>query len=166
MDGTAILSVIDRKLAIHPEAMRRYVDKKKLQNLCMERLEDVEALLEARRWSGAYYLCGYVIECALKACLLRHLGESGSIFDDPTYLKKLTECWRHDLTKLEKLAGLEAEFGSARSLNESLSNYWLVTKDWKATSRYQEMTEIQARALHEAVSHHPDGVFLWIQSGW
>jgi hypothetical protein len=27
-------------------------------------------------------------------------------------------------------------------------------------------TEIQARELFEAVSHKPDGVFVWIQSRW
>ena len=33
-------------------------------------------------------------------------------------------------------------------------------------SRYDEKTEIEARGLFEAVSHKPDGVFLWIQSRW
>jgi len=41
------------------------VDRKKLQNLAKLRLQDAKALLGRRRWSGAYYLCGYVIECAL-----------------------------------------------------------------------------------------------------
>ena len=31
---------------------------------------------------------------------------------------------------------------------------------------YEEKTEIQARELFEAVSHKPDGVFVWIQSRW
>jgi HEPN domain-containing protein len=51
------------------------VDRKQLQNLARIRLKDAKALLGRKRWSGAYYLCGYVIECALKACILRHLGE-------------------------------------------------------------------------------------------
>lgn len=142
------------------------MDRKKLQNLARARLKDAKALLGRKRWSGAYYLCGYVIECALKACLLRHLGESEAIFGDQQYLKKLADCWTHDLVKLVNLAGLDADFGAARGANAALDAFWTETKDWKETSRYEEKTEAQARALYEAVSHNPDGVFRWIQSRW
>jgi HEPN domain-containing protein len=142
------------------------VDRKKLQNLAKTRVKDAKALLGRKRWSGAYYLCGYVIECALKACLLRHLGESGSVFGDQNYLKKLADCWTHDLVKLVNLAGLDADFGAARGANAALARFWAVTKDWKETSRYEEKTEAEARELYEAVSHKPDGVFRWIQSRW
>jgi hypothetical protein len=47
-----------------------------------------------------------------------------------------------------------------------LENYWVIAKDWSETSRYEEKTEGQARELFNAVSHKPDGVFLWIQSRW
>jgi hypothetical protein len=142
------------------------VDRKKLQNLAKVRLKDAEALLGRKRWSGGYYLCGYTIECALKACLLRHLGESGAVFGDPLYLKKLADCWTHDLVKLVNLAGLDTAFGAARGANVALEVFWGVTKDWKETSRYEEKTEAEAKVLYEAVSHNPDGVFRWIQSRW
>lgn len=58
------------------------MDRKKLQWLAEERLKDAKALLGRKRWSGAYYLCGYAVECALKACLLRYLGESAAVFGD------------------------------------------------------------------------------------
>lgn len=142
------------------------MDRKKLQNLAETRLRDAKALLGRKRWSGAYYLCGYVIECALKSCLLRHLGESGAVFGEPKYLKELANCWTHDLANLVKLAGLEAEFGVARGANPALDTFWGVTKDWKETSRYEEKTEAEAKALYEAVGNNPDGVFRWIQSRW
>jgi hypothetical protein len=142
------------------------VDRKKLQTLAKMRLKDARALLGRKRWSGAYYLCGYVVECALKACLLRHLGESDAIFGDTAYLKKLCECWTHDLVKLMNLAGLEAEFGEARGTNPTLDDFWSVVKDWKETSRYDEKTEAEARTLYNAVSHKPDGVLQWIQLRW
>jgi HEPN domain-containing protein len=150
----------------HPEAMRCAVDRKKLQNLAKVRLKDAKALLGRKRWSGAYYLCGYVIECALKSCLLRHLGESASVFGEQGYLKKLVDCWTHDLVKLVNLAGLDSDFGAACGANASLNNYWLVTKDWKESSRYEEKSEADAKRLYEAVSHKADGVFRWIQSRW
>lgn len=140
------------------------MDRKKLQNIAKARLKDAKALLGRKRWPGAYYLCGYAVECALKSCLLRYLGESAAVFGDQSYLKKLADCWTHDLVKLVNLAGLDAEFGAARGANLTLDRFWTVTKDWKETSRYEEKTEAEARRLYEAVSHNPDGVFRWIQS--
>ena len=64
------------------------------------------------------------------------------------------------------MAGLDADFGVARGANPVLAASWGVTKDWKETSRYEEKTEAEARALFEAVNQKPDGVFLWIQSRW
>jgi hypothetical protein len=42
-----------------------------LQALAEERALDAQALLNASRWSGAYYLAGYAIECGLKACIAK-----------------------------------------------------------------------------------------------
>jgi HEPN domain-containing protein len=142
------------------------VDRKLLQALANERLKDARALLGRKRWAGAYYLSGYAVECALKSCLLKHLGESGAVFGEPNYLKKLADCFTHDLVKLVSLAGLEAEFGAARGQNPALEANWGTTKDWKETSRYELRTETEARALYEAVSHKSDGVYPWIRARW
>ncbi len=143
------------------------VNRKQWQNVAKERLKDAKALLGRKRWAAAYYISGYVIECALKACLLRHLGESDAVFGDEKYLRRLSECWTHDLVKLVGLAGLEADFGAARGANSVLEGYWGVAKDWKETARYVESRpEAEARAMFEAVSHNPDGVFKWMQSRW
>ncbi|HYP09337.1 MAG TPA: hypothetical protein VER03_24140 [Bryobacteraceae bacterium] len=45
-----------------------------LQELAEMRLADAEALLVAGRYSGAYYLAGYAVECAIKA----HVSRSSS----------------------------------------------------------------------------------------
>ena len=137
-----------------------------LQKLAQSRLDDGLSLLAAGRWSGAYYMTGYAVECSLKACLLRHLGESAAVFGDSTYLRKLADCWTHDLVKLVNLAGLDTDFGTARGANVALGANWGVTKDWKETSRYEERTEAEAKALCSAIADKPDGVFLWIQSRW
>lgn len=119
-----------------------------------------------KRWSGAYYLTGYAVECALKACLLKYLGESTAVFGELGYLKRLAECWTHDLEKLVNLAGLDRDFGQAKAASAALRGFWGVTKDWNESSRYEEKTEAEAKALFEAVSHDPDGVFLWLKSRW
>ncbi len=68
--------------------------------------------------------------------------------------------------KLVNLAGLDAEFGKARGTNPTLDAYWSLTKDWNESSRYEEKNEADAKALYEAISNQPDGVFRWIQSRW
>jgi HEPN domain-containing protein len=42
-----------------------------LQNLAEERLGDAEVLLASNRYSGAYYIVGYAVECGLKACIAK-----------------------------------------------------------------------------------------------
>jgi HEPN domain-containing protein len=142
------------------------VDRKHLQALAKERLKDARALLGRKRWAGAYYLSGYVVECALKSCLLKYLGESAAVFGNPDYLKDLAKCWTHDLVRLVSLAGLEAEFGVARGANAALEANWGTVKDWKETSRDELRTEPEAKAIYEAVSHKSDGVFQWIRTRW
>ncbi len=137
-----------------------------LQRLAQVRLDDAQVLLKGGRWAAAYYLTGYAVECALKACLLRHLGESPAVFGEVGYLKRLTDCWTHDLEKLVALAGLTTDFGVSCGANPILDFHWGVTKDWEETSRYQEKNEAQAKALYEAVTHDPHGVFRWIVPHW
>ena len=47
------------------------MEKSKLQELAGLRLKDSEALLAAGQWDAAYYLMGYCVECALKACVAK-----------------------------------------------------------------------------------------------
>ncbi|MBX9677972.1 MAG: HEPN domain-containing protein [Gemmataceae bacterium] len=142
------------------------MDRKGFQLLAKSRLKDAKALLDKKRWAAAYYLCGYVLECALKACLLRHIGEWAALFGDPEYPRRLAACRTHDLGLLVHLAGLDAAFGQARGTNSNLQDYWAQAKDWNEASRHEERTEAEARSLFEAVSHTFDGVFKWFQAYW
>jgi hypothetical protein len=45
------------------------VDRSQLRQLAADRILDAEHLLSGGRFSGAYYLAGYSVECALKACI-------------------------------------------------------------------------------------------------
>jgi len=44
-------------------------DQKLLQELAKLRLDEAKLLAREKRFSGAYYLAGYAIECALKALI-------------------------------------------------------------------------------------------------
>jgi len=142
------------------------VNRAELQQLAEDRLLDAQALLAARRWSGAYYVAGYAVECALKACVLHHVQKTGMIFRDRKYLRSLEDCWTHELDKLVGLAGLTVELGLAIAANPTLGGYWGIAKDWTETSRYQQRTETEARLLHEAIAHDPDEVLRWTRIHW
>ena len=88
------------------------------------------------------------------------------IFRDRNYLRNLADCWTHDLDKLIQLAGLTAELGKTQATNANLQLNWLVAKNWKETSRYEEKTAVEARGLYEAITNEPDGVLRWIRNFW
>lgn len=47
------------------------MDRKDLQELSKVRLKEATALLKLGLFDGAYYLAGYAVECALKACIAK-----------------------------------------------------------------------------------------------
>jgi hypothetical protein len=102
----------------------------------------------------------------MKSCVLKHIETTGELFASADYLKDLSKCWTHDFGLLLKLAGLTATHGTALGANPALRAFWTVVKDWSETSRYQEKTEVEARALYEAITNNPDGVFEWIRRHW
>jgi HEPN domain-containing protein len=139
------------------------VNRMQLQQLAADRIIDAQTLLAAGRWSGAYYLAGYAVECGLKSCVLAFVERTGVIFLERKFQD---HCWTHELEMLLKTAGLEPEFGQARGRNPALAGYWGVVKDWKETSRYEQKTQSEAEQLYEAIIQNPDGILPWIQTRW
>jgi HEPN domain-containing protein len=140
------------------------VNRVEFQQLAKRKLADAEALLTLSRWSAAYYHCGYVVECGMKACILARLEKDvGLFFED----KRLQEkSWKHVLVELLGAADLAKEFEAGCKANSNLEASWIIVKDWNESSRYQEWTEAEARRLFDAVNNVPDGVFAWIQLHW
>ncbi len=139
------------------------MNRAELQQLAEDRVLDAAALLAAGRWSGAYYLAGYAVECGLKACVLVRVEQTGIIFLDRKYSEK---CWTHDLDALVTLADLEAERGTAIAANPVLAKSWVTLEGWTEASRYHQKTEPEARELFYAVNHTTNGVLPWIRSRW
>lgn len=134
-----------------------------LQRLSDDRVLDAEALLAAGRWSGAYYLSGYAVECALKACLAGRTNLHD--FPDKAFAQK---CYTHDLEELLVLARLKLKFllASTPAGNPALSLNWQVVKKWNEQARYEQKSEAEARALHQAVTDAADGVLPWVKGYW
>jgi HEPN domain-containing protein len=42
-----------------------------LRELALRRLKEAQVLFDGGCWAGAYYLAGYAVECALKACIAK-----------------------------------------------------------------------------------------------
>lgn len=138
-----------------------------LQNLALERLDDARALLAARRWTGAHYMAGYALECALKACVFKVYVDSQIIFKEKKKMGNLNSgYWTHDLESLLKLAELTADFGQARQVNANLEAFWSTVKDWSVDDRYDRKSEQEARDLIDAISNNPDGVLTWLRTRW
>jgi HEPN domain-containing protein len=130
--------------------------------VALARLADARALLRARRYDGAYYLAGYVVECALKACIARQfkaatIPERGSV--DKLYV--------HDLRLLARYANLEAAIGSEAHTDRQFGTYWLTVQEWHEQSRYQlGRRAIEAQNLVEAVANAQHGVLRWLTQHW
>ncbi len=139
------------------------MNRANLQHLSNERVEDARALLATSRWSGAYYLTGYALECALKSCILAHIERTGVIFEDKKFAE---QCWTHDLELLTKKGGLDANFGVAMGANSQLELNWQVARGWTEASRYQINTQTAAEELFRAVIDVPDGVLTWVKNYW
>jgi hypothetical protein len=123
------------------------VNRARLRKLADDRLRDARVLLKAKRWAGAYYLAGYAVECALKACVLHHLQKTGKLFEDRKYLRDLGECWTHNFDRLVELADLASSLGVATGANADLKRHWELVRAWKETSRYERRSRVEARSL-------------------
>lgn len=139
------------------------MNRAELQQLAADRIEDARVLLANDRWTAAYYLVGYAVETALKACILKFVEETGVIFTDKKFAEK---CWTHRFEDLVKQADLEPKRGRDIGTNPNLGGFWGVVEAWTEVSRYEQKTETEARDLFDAVTNNPDGVFRWIQQYW
>jgi hypothetical protein len=134
-----------------------------LQQLAADRIHEAAILLDAGCWSGAFYLAGYAVECALKSCIITYINQTGVLFKNKKWAQ---DCWTHDLAQLLQQAGLDAEWKIAAAVNPTLSGNWMVVKDWNEQARYEQKTESQARRLYDAITDSKDGVLKWIQMHW
>src|SRR5689334_2254486 len=131
------------------------------QQLADVRVREAEALLAAGLWDGAYYLAGYAVECALKACILRLVEQTGIIFEDKKFAEK---CWTHDLEALVELLKLTPEVTAVRGtppIKPDVAVRWNVVKEWDETTRYQRIAEQRARELVAAITDPTHGVLQW-----
>jgi hypothetical protein len=102
--------------------------RRDLKDLALLRLREAEALFAAGLYDGSAYLCGYVVELALKARICRLLGTS----DYPSTGEYKRVYAVHDLDQLLFLAGLRAKMNVS---NQPLFTNWSLVVPWNPERR-------------------------------
>ena len=138
------------------------MDRTILQQLAELRLKDAEALLVAGQWDAAYYLLGYCIECALKACVAKQFR----LHEVPD--KELViSFYTHRLDKLLTISGVKSEMENHARTDSSFEIKWNTVRDWSETKRYEVgITEAFARGMYDAVTNTASGVLPWLKTQW
>jgi len=138
------------------------MNRESLQAISRVRKQEAAALLGAGMYPGAYYLVGYAVECALKACIAKQTNKH----DFPNK-KTATDAWSHDLQKLVQLAGVQQDLERDITGNPALRLNWAIVKDWSESIRYDlSVTRAQARDLYNACTTRRNGLLPWIRERW
>ena len=138
------------------------MNRQDFQILAEIRVEDARVLLDAHQYSGAYYVCGYAVECALKACISKQTLEH----DFPS-LNKVRQSYTHDFGKLIVRAELGDELDNQRVTHSEFNKYWEILEGWPEHARYDhDTTDEQARDLFDAVTDNINGVLTWLRNFW
>ena len=137
------------------------MNRKDFQELAALRLKEARILLRDDCWEGAYYLAGYVAECALKACIARQTERHD--FPDK---KRVVDSHTHNLTGLLQLAGLTKALKQAEQIHPELHTNWVIVADWFEVSRYARPSQEDAENLLRALAERKHGVLGWLKQHW
>src|SRR6266545_3058366 len=116
-----------------------------LRAMARARLRDARVLLRSKRFDGAFYLCGYAVELALKARICRTLKWQGFPETGQDF-KGLQSIKTHDLEILLRFSGIEAKV-KTKHLAE-----WSVVLDWNPEKRYQSIGQSTAQQAIDMVT--------------
>jgi hypothetical protein len=135
--------------------------KSDLQRLAEIRLEDAVLLLRNNKASSAYYLAGYAVELALKAC-------AAKLFQNNTIPDKnlVTALYTHSLEQLMATSGLLPELKAAIKADSAFGANWGIVTKWNEASRYEFWDPMAATSLIVAITEKDHGVFPWVKNHW
>lgn len=133
-----------------------------LQQLAELRIREAGVLLNNGFYAGAYYLAGYAIECALKACIAR-LTKPDEFPDK----KHANRSYTHNLTELVDVAQLSASLKTEGNLNLAFDLNWNTVKSWSEEARYDaNIGKPKAEDFYSAITDPSDGVLQWLKKYW
>lgn len=124
------------------------------------RANEAGVLARSGKQQGAYYLAGYAVECALKACIAKKTKR----YEFPAPREVIKNIYTHDLTALLKETGLDKQLDKDMVTNPRLAANWNTVKNWDEKARYAT-SGLNGRDLYRAVIG-ADGVLPWIKQRW
>lgn len=138
------------------------LNRLELQSLAKKRVREAKVLLDNGHFEGAYYLLGYAVECAFKACIAKQIKRND--FPDK---KVVDKSYTHELRTLFDLSGLKIHFEKEIKTNSQLEKNWATIKDWSEESRYRSsIPEPKVRDFYLAVTARKNGILTWIKKSW
>ena len=138
------------------------MNREDLQNLARIRIREAKVLLDAECFAGSFYLAGYAIECALKACLAKQ--GRGHEFPKKNMAR---EIYTHDLEDLRAFAGLDDAFTADIESAQALQVNWSVVTVWNEQWRYEPVVERRMAAdMYSACTTRTNGILPWIRKRW
>jgi hypothetical protein len=105
------------------------VNRTDFQQLAEIRIGEAAALLAHQKWDGAFYLAGYAVECALKACIAKLTNQHD--FPDKRFAEK---CFTHEFVRLLECAELVAQKEGDMDADPTLLDHWETVIMWKEES--------------------------------
>jgi HEPN domain-containing protein len=124
-------------------------------------MNEAKGLLSLGLHDGAYYLAGYAVECALKACIAKETKRHE--FPDK---RRVDSSHTHDLRELVKLAKLEDSHRDRSRTDPEFHKNWVTVVLWSEQSRYHRHRPESARRLVEAVCNRRHGIVAWVKLYW
>lgn len=138
------------------------LNRETLQLLADTRVEEAGVLLQHEHWTGAYYLTGLGVECALKSCLARAVRQHD--FPDKSFINK---AYTHTLEELAKLDGeLWVRLNDEIDMDAALRDNWRTVRQWDDEKRYGVVEEAEAKSLYSATTEPVSGMLEWIRRRW
>jgi HEPN domain-containing protein len=133
-----------------------------MRQIAKLRLREAKVLLDNGYYNGAYYLCGYAVECGLKACIAKKIKRFHF-----THRKFAEKCYKHELNKLLTEASIDNELEMESNLDPDFRSSWAVVKDWGPDARYlDDIDELKAKNFYKAVADRRHGVMRWLKKYW
>jgi hypothetical protein len=138
------------------------MNRVELQEISRQRVREARLLLDNGLYPGAYYLLGYSVECAFKACIAKQIRKHD--FPDR---RLIDDSYTHDLAKLLINSGLKIELQREFTSNPLLEVNWAIVKDWSQNSRYDNgISKTKAKDLYAAILSRKNGVLTWLKKWW
>lgn len=141
--------------------MSQGVTKNDLEVLSESKLADALLLFERERWANSFYLAGYSVELALKACVAVQF--QASTIPDKKFVSSIHT---HEFSKLIGLAGLTAELRAKQDEDSTFAANWGITAEWSPEARYECTDKSTAHFLLHAIADPEHGVLSWIKTFW